>query len=48
MSWTEQFFGKYYLPTHLPVLTEEKTKAEVDFTVNALKEIYGVKVPANN
>ncbi len=37
MSWTEQFFGKYYLPTHLPVLTEEKTKAEVDFIEEALE-----------
>jgi SAM-dependent methyltransferase len=29
--WTETFFGKYYLRTHNPILTEKKTNEEVDF-----------------
>jgi len=37
MSWTEKFFGKYYLQTHLPVLTETKTIEETDFIMEALK-----------
>ncbi len=34
--WTEKFFGKYYLRTHNPVLTEKKTNEEVDFIENIL------------
>lgn len=36
MHWTETFFGKYYLPTHMPVLKDEKTLAEVNFMESCL------------
>lgn len=29
--WTETFFGKYYLRTHSPILTETKTLEETNF-----------------
>jgi 2-polyprenyl-3-methyl-5-hydroxy-6-metoxy-1,4-benzoquinol methylase len=44
MSWTENFFGKYYLKTHLPVLTEEKTIEETDFIEEALKLTKGASI----
>lgn len=38
MSWADHFFGsKYYLKTHLPVLTDEKTRSEVDFIYRAME-----------
>lgn len=36
MEWTETFFGKYYLKTHYPVLTEEKNKNQADFIDSVL------------
>ncbi|MFN8672319.1 MAG: class I SAM-dependent methyltransferase [Candidatus Sericytochromatia bacterium] len=36
MEWTDNFFGKYYLKTHFPVLTEDKNKQQVDFITNVL------------
>ncbi|MBC7473802.1 MAG: class I SAM-dependent methyltransferase [Candidatus Sericytochromatia bacterium] len=44
MSWTEAFFGKYYLKTHLPILTEQKTNLEVDFIESVLKLEKGSKI----
>lgn len=34
--WTETFFGKYYLRTHNPILTEKKTNEEIDFIIDVL------------
>lgn len=34
--WTETFFGKYYLRTHNPILTEKKTNEETDFIIEVL------------
>lgn len=44
MSWTETFFGKYYLPTHLPVLSEKKTQEEVNFIESSLNLPKGSKI----
>lgn len=44
MSWTEKFFGKYYLQTHLPVLTETKTTEETDFIEAVLKLSKGAEI----
>lgn len=42
--WTETFFGKYYLRTHNPILTEKKTNEEVDFIDKVLSLPQGAKV----
>lgn len=42
--WTENFFGKYYLRTHNPVLTEKKTLDEVDFIEKCLELEKGAKI----
>lgn len=44
MHWTENFFGKYYLSTHLPVLKNEKTLAEVNFIESILGLEKGSKI----
>lgn len=36
MEWTDNFFGDYYLKTHLPVLTDEKTNDEISFIEEVL------------
>jgi SAM-dependent methyltransferase len=37
MSWTEDFFGDYYLKIHLPLLTDDLNSTEVNFIEDILK-----------
>lgn len=42
--WTDTFFGKYYLRTHNPILTESKTLEEVNFIEKVLGLPEGSKI----
>lgn len=42
--WTEKFFGEYYLRTHNPILTEQKTLEEVNFIEQTLNLEKGSKI----
>jgi len=43
-DWIEEFFGKNYLKLHLPILSEDTNKEEVDFIINILKPEKGSKL----
>jgi len=36
MDWTENFFGKYYLTIHKPLLTKQITLQEINFIIDIL------------
>ncbi|GIW22167.1 MAG: methyltransferase type 11 [Candidatus Sericytochromatia bacterium] len=42
-DWTKTFFGDNYLKLHLPILSDELNKEEVDFIINILKPQKGSK-----
>lgn len=44
MSWTERFFGDYYLKIHLPLLTDEINEKEVEFVEDVLNLIPGQEI----
>ncbi len=44
MEWYDEFFKEDYLQIYLPFLTEERTKAEVDFIVEVLDIPAGSKI----
>jgi ubiquinone/menaquinone biosynthesis C-methylase UbiE len=44
MAWYDEFFKEDYLEIYLPFLTEERTKAEVDFIVEILNLPPGSKI----
>lgn len=44
MSWYDEFFKEDYLQVYVPFLTEERTKAEVNFIVEVLNLPVGSKI----
>ncbi len=44
MSWTEKFFGDYYLKIHLPLLTDEVNQNEINFVEEILQLPQGASI----
>jgi SAM-dependent methyltransferase len=44
MTWTENFFGDYYLKIHLPLLTDDLNNAEVNFLLDILNLPAGASI----
>jgi len=44
MTWDKDFFGQYYLPIHIPLLTEEVNSSEVDFIEKVLSLPIGSEI----